>query len=59
MRKGKSRLCVVVSTNLYDRLCADNENYGVTKSHIVSTALMEYYQRRAGLMADVKGQAEP
>lgn len=55
MNKNKSRLCSVVPTNLYNRLCSDSINYGVSKSHIVSLALMEYYNRRGENTAAVKG----
>lgn len=59
MNKNKSRLCVVISTNLYNRLCSDNINYGVSKSHIVGLALMEYYNRRGENSAAVKGLDVP
>ena len=56
MKVEKTKLCIMVSTNIYDRLQDDFLNFGVSKSHIVSTALMEYYQRRSqGSAPSVKG----
>lgn len=55
MRVDKRKLCIVLSSNLYNRLQADTDCFGVSKSHIVANALMEYYQRRAGIQGEIKG----
>ena len=55
MRKNKSKLCVLIPTVIYNKLNHDYEVYGIAKSYIVSTALMEYYQKRSETAPPVKG----
>ena len=59
MKVDKTKLCIMVSTNIFERLQDDFLNFGVSKSYIVNMALMEYYQRRGQRNApSVKGLSD-
>lgn len=46
MRIQKRKLCVLISSSMYDRLQSDSDTYGIPKSNIITSALLEYYDRR-------------
>lgn len=42
---NKRRLNVIIPAKVYDRIDAESNEYGITKSSIISTALVEHYKR--------------
>lgn len=47
MRMKKVKVFSMISSELHDLMIADYEKYGVSKSYIINSALVEYYARRA------------
>lgn len=46
MRKNieKSRLCLYLPTTLYDRIDSDSKKYGITKTALIQTMIVNYYR---------------
>lgn len=44
--KGKKRLNVIVPAKVFEQMEQDVIEFGINKSSIVSTALVEYYKNR-------------
>ena len=42
----KVKVCCMISDSLFNRMQSDFINFGVAKSYIINSALMEYYERR-------------
>lgn len=55
MKVKKRKLCILISSSMYDRLQTDYDIYGIPKSNIITNALLEYYARRPSVPAGVKG----